>query len=82
MTSAIPYWPRGMSDALAAAYVGLSKSGFLSDPTIPGPVWIKKGRRVWLREDLDAWLDGKAGKGQAGDQSSASLSEALKEWHP
>lgn len=67
----LPYWPRGLSEPLAAAYVGLSESTFRAQ-VIPEvkPVALTKGRQVWLREDLDAWLDRKAGRGQPSDSGS------------
>lgn len=48
-----------MPEGLAAAYVGLSTSTFrqVVRPTVP-PVRLTPGRIAWLREDLDAWLDG------------------------
>jgi predicted DNA-binding transcriptional regulator AlpA len=51
-----------MSAELAAAYVGLSVTTILATAEFPPPVWLTKGRRVWLRDDLDAWLDRKAGR--------------------
>jgi hypothetical protein len=60
----LPGWPRGMSDQLAAGYVGLGVTTFREAMAEAGiaPVWLTKGRRVWLREDLDRWLDGRAGR--------------------
>jgi predicted DNA-binding transcriptional regulator AlpA len=61
----LPDWPRGMREALAADYVGLSSSTFRrewSEGRAPGPVHLTPGRQVWLREDLDQWLDRKAGR--------------------
>lgn len=61
----LPDWPRGMREELAAEYVGLSQTA-LRDMrragTFPAPVPLTRGRIVYLREDLDAWLDGKAGR--------------------
>lgn len=59
----LPNWPRGMPLNLAAAYCGIS--GSLLRSIGPGPVTIGRRRKVWLREDLDAWLDRMAGKGAA-----------------
>lgn len=44
----LPYWPRGLSEPLAAAYVGLSESTFRAQ-VIPEvrPVALTKGRQVW-----------------------------------
>jgi predicted DNA-binding transcriptional regulator AlpA len=61
----LPDWPRGMREALAADYVGLSFSTFRrewSEGRAPAPVHLTPGRQVWLREDLDQWLDRKAGR--------------------
>lgn len=61
----LPDWPRGMREALAADYVGLSFSTFRrewSEGRAPTPVHLTPGRQVWLREDLDQWLDRKAGR--------------------
>lgn len=60
-----PTWPRGMRDELAAAYVGLGLSTFLREveaDRAPRPVRLTPGRKVWLKEDLDAWLDRLAGR--------------------
>lgn len=61
-----PAWPpRGMPEREAAYYVGLSASTFrreVAAGTAPSPVRMTKGRQVWLREDLDRWLDAKAGR--------------------
>lgn len=70
----LPHWPRGLSDDLAAAYVGLgltkfrelvkdgaarieANQGTRPPRAMPQPVRLTPGRLVWLREDLDAWLD-------------------------
>jgi len=58
--------PRGLSEKLAAQYVGVSVSFLQKDRmngVLPnrtrGPEFIKVGKRVlYLREDLDKWLDG------------------------
>jgi predicted DNA-binding transcriptional regulator AlpA len=60
----LPDWPRGMSEYLAASYVGLGVSTFRrewSADRAPRPVQLTPGRQVWLREDLDAYLDRLAG---------------------
>lgn len=55
--------PRGMREEDAAYYVGVSPSTFRAQvkPEVP-PVPLTQGRQVWLREDLDAYLDRKAGR--------------------
>ena len=64
--SGIPGWPRALSEDLAAAYVGqLSIGTFRAEVDagrIPAAVQLTSGRKAWLIEDLDAYLDGKAGK--------------------
>ena len=62
----MPSWPRALSQPLAAAYTGLSEGSFRAHvmKEVP-PVRLSKKRIAWLREDLDAWLDRKAGKDPA-----------------
>jgi predicted DNA-binding transcriptional regulator AlpA len=59
---ALPGWPRALREELAAAYVGLSTSTFRAKvaPELK-TVHLTEKRRAWLREDLDAWLDARAG---------------------
>jgi hypothetical protein len=52
---AMPDWPRGMNIVIAAAYCGIGKSLLSRDG--PKPIKIGAKRLVWLREDLDKWLD-------------------------
>ncbi len=57
---------------MAAVYVGLSRSAFEREASagrIPRPVALTPGERVWLRDKLDRWLDGRAGRAPAGDGS-------------
>ena len=52
----------------AAAYVGLSITAFrtlVTGGAIAPAVWITTGRKVYLRERLDAFLDRKATDGEA-----------------
>lgn len=61
-------WPRAMPIATAAEYVGLSASTvrrLCGAGEFPKPVNITDARIAWLKEDLDAWLDMKAGKVRA-----------------
>lgn len=55
----LPYWPRGLSLAQAAAYVGVSENTFLEevdDGLWPGPE--ERGRRrIWDRVDIDTFWD-------------------------
>lgn len=63
-----PGLPRGMPEWMAAEYVGASISLFRRTVASQvAAVWIGERRKVWLRDDLDAWLDRRAGR---------SLSEA------
>ncbi|MGE0417565.1 MAG: helix-turn-helix transcriptional regulator [Acetobacteraceae bacterium] len=54
-----------MREEVAAAYVGLSASGLRGEVTrgrLAKPVQLTPGRVVYLREDLDAYLDRQAGR--------------------
>lgn len=55
--------PRGLPAEDAARYVGFSTSGFRSivAKEVP-PVRLTERRVVWLRDDLDRWLDQRAGR--------------------
>lgn len=78
MSTPRPWPPRGLSDDEAAYYVGLSKTTFIREveaEQAPAPVWLTKGRRIWLREDLDAYLDRKAGRVQTGASGADDGSE-------
>lgn len=60
----LPGWPRGMPAELAAAYIGLSASGLRVEVRagrISATV-LTPGRVVYLREDLDSYLDARAGR--------------------
>ncbi len=61
----LPDVKRGYREKEAAEYIGMSSS-FLRqgrmnghrETRTPGPRWIKVGRTIlYLKEDLDAWLD-------------------------
>ena len=53
-------WPRGMPLPVAAKYCGVGPATLRREG--PKPVRIGQKRLVWLKEDLDKWLDGLAGK--------------------
>jgi hypothetical protein len=55
----MPDWPRAMDAELAAAYCSVSPNTLRKEG--PKPVIIGKERKVWLRHQLDTWLDGLAG---------------------
>lgn len=64
----IPAWPRGLREELAAEYVGLSVPTLRREVAAgraPKPTRLTRGRQVWLRDDLDAWLDRMAGRAPA-----------------
>jgi excisionase family DNA binding protein len=64
-----PGWPpRGMPAPEAAYYIGLSVSTLhtLVERGELAPTRLTTGRQVYLREDLDAFLDRKKGKPDAG----------------
>ena len=68
----LPGWPRGMRAALAAAYVGVSVSTLnrlCQAGDFPASVQITPRAAVWLIEDLDAWLDRRAGRVPESDGS-------------
>lgn len=79
---AIPAWPRALCEGWAAVYVGqLSVSAFRTEVgagRIPAAVQITSGRKAWLIEDLDAYLDGKAGKRSA--PADALPDNLVAEW--
>ena len=65
---------RGYSTGEAAIYIGRSVSWLrkkrlrgADDPGDPGPRYLKTsgGSTIYLREDLDAWLDGLAERERA-----------------
>ena len=61
----LPNWPRVLSEDLAAAYVSLSATtlrALRAAGDFPQPIALTAHRLGWLREDLDAWVDGRAGK--------------------
>lgn len=60
-----PGWPRGMSEEMAAAYIGLSPSILRRESDSgkgPKRHAITSGRNIYLREELDGYLDRIAGK--------------------
>jgi hypothetical protein len=70
MARPLPDWPRGLREELAAEYVGLSVSSFRTlVANEVAAVRLSRGRKVWLREALDAWLDARAGN-VAGSQDA------------
>jgi predicted DNA-binding transcriptional regulator AlpA len=59
----LPGWPRALREPLAAAYVGLSESTFrVQVAPVVSAIALTPGTRAWLREDLDRWLDERAGR--------------------
>ncbi len=77
----LPGWPRGLREEFAAEYVGLSVSTWRAEckaGRAPKPVHITVGRQVWLRDDLDRWLDAKAGR--TNDQPTIAIDAATAEW--
>lgn len=57
----LPNWPRGMSEELAASYVGgISVTTLrreVAEGRAPKPHHISGRRVVWFIEELDAWMD-------------------------
>jgi predicted DNA-binding transcriptional regulator AlpA len=71
----LPGWPRALREEWAAAYVGMSASLFRTAVASEvSPVRLSKTRVAWLREDLDAWLDRRAGR-------VAGSTEPENPWH-
>lgn len=66
--AALPYWPRFLRAEKAAAYLGMSPTHFRT-MVAPAVAEVRLGPHLvgWLREDLDAWLDGKAGRTAASE---------------
>jgi hypothetical protein len=55
----LPHWPRGLSRALAASYVGVSPTTFdrmIKDGLMPGPKAVY-GRRLWDVRAADIAFD-------------------------
>ena len=72
--AALPTWPRGMRIDVAATYVGISPSLLVAEvraARFPAAVRLTAGRVVWLKEDIDAWLDAKAGRAEASPRRPA-----------
>jgi predicted DNA-binding transcriptional regulator AlpA len=70
---------RALSKPLAAQYVGLSVSTFCKHVRrgeAPRPVRFPGKRVVWLRDDLDKWLDRLAGKVNLSGQTTNPWDEA------
>lgn len=59
--ASLPYWPRALREPLAAAYVGMSPASFRRHVDVR-PVQTAPGIAAWLIEDLDRWLDERAGR--------------------
>ena len=66
--------PRALTEREAASYIGMSRSYLAQarmegprETRTPAPLFIKIGRSVrYLREDLDAWLDGQYKRDHSG----------------
>ncbi len=64
----LPFTPRALRAELAALYVGVSESWWLAAVKAgeaPAAIYLTPRLPVWLREDLDAWLDARAGRAAA-----------------
>jgi len=73
MADSAPRWiPRALREPDAAYYVGLSASTFRARvaPEVRG-VRLTEGCVAWYREDLDAWLDRRAGRVQPATDAPA-----------
>lgn len=66
--------PRLMRAPVAAYYLGMSETAFRGT-VAPAVAEVRIGGIVgWLREDLDAWLDARAGR-------AAASPDASNPWH-
>lgn len=64
--------PRLMRAAAAAHYLGMSESSFRAT-VAPELQKVEIGGMVgWLREDLDAWLDARAGRAASSQPVAAA----------
>lgn len=66
--AALPFTPRGLRAELAALYVGVSEAWWhaaVKAGNAPAPIYLTPRLPIWLREDLDAWLDARAGRDAA-----------------
>lgn len=70
MTRHAQWVPRVLREDDAANYVALSVTAFriAVAPEVPC-IWLTKGRKGYLREDLDAWVDRRAGRAPIPDGS-------------
>jgi len=64
----LPDWPGRLGEDEAAAYLGLSKSGFREKWSATGSAYPQParegGRIFWSRRQLDAWIDAQFGLAQ------------------
>lgn len=83
-------WPRGLQARRAADYVGLALSTLLrevAEGRAPQPVQLTAGRKVWLLEELDDWLDTAADQRVAmvdsidDDSRDPGLARRIREMH-
>ncbi|MFT8463176.1 helix-turn-helix transcriptional regulator [Acetobacter persici] len=68
-----------MPISVAAQYIGISVSSFRNVVAKDvAPVYMTVRRPVWLREDLDRWVNNKAGRAQNDvDPDEAELDRIL-----
>ncbi|NPD67255.1 hypothetical protein HN018_06670 [Lichenicola cladoniae] len=65
MADRLPGWPRALSEELAASYVSLSVSTWrieVSAHRAPQPFRLTPGRKAWLIDDLDTYVERLAGR--------------------
>lgn len=77
-------WPRGLRESDAADYVGLSVTSvraLRAARDFPAPVQLTPGSLIYLREDVDAWLDRRAGRvSRPAEDGSEWLASISNEW--
>lgn len=64
MPAPLPFIPRALTAELAALYCGVSVSWWreaVKDGRAPAAIYLSDRKPVWLRDDLDNWLDAQRG---------------------
>lgn len=82
-TAAYPFPPARMSADKAAYYLGVSRTKFLrrvSEGEYPQAVH-DAGNTLWLREDLDAYLDRRHSRGANRGKPVMSVEEQINARH-
>lgn len=74
----MPHWPRLMREETAAAYCGVSEGTFRTvmklDADAPKAAYIRRCK-VYLKDDLDAWIDRRFDRGAGVDEFEKAVNE-------